>query len=108
MNVEEKHRLLEAVKGSGVPIEDALRTLDLPRATYYRWKRKARQNGMLGLKDLPSIPQRPWNRLLSQERDIVLNTALKKLELLRFRWNLSPVTGRFPAIAPGCRGPIGG
>ena len=81
MNVEEKHRLLEAVKGSGVPIEDALRTLDLPRATYYRWKRKARQNGMLGLKDLPSIPRRPWNRLLSQERDIVLNTALKKLEL---------------------------
>jgi len=81
MNAEEKHRLLEAVKGSGLPTEDALKTLDLPKATYYRWKKKAEQNGMLGLKDLPSIPRRPWNKLLDQERDIVLNTALKKLEL---------------------------
>lgn len=81
MNAEEKHRLLEAVKGSGLPTRDALRTLDVPKATYYRWKKKQAQNGMLGLTDKPSIPRRPWNKLLDQERDIVLNTALKKLEL---------------------------
>lgn len=80
MNADEKNRLLEAVKGSGLPIDDALKTLDLPKATYYRWKKKQSQNGMLGLTDKPSIPRRPWNRLLDQEKDIVLNTALKNLE----------------------------
>jgi transposase InsO family protein len=36
---------------------------------------------MLGLMDKPSRPKRQWNRLLDHEQDIVLNTALKKLEL---------------------------
>jgi putative transposase len=81
MNAEEKHRLLQAVKESGLPIEAALRTLDLPRATYFRWKKKQDQNGMLGLEDKPSIPRRPWNKLLEQECDLVLNTALKKTDL---------------------------
>lgn len=72
--------MLEAVAGSGLPIEDALRALDLPRATYYRWKKKREQNGMLGLRDKPSVPRRPWNKLLDLERDLVLNTALKHLE----------------------------
>lgn len=81
MKAEEKHRLLEAVQGSGLPVGDALKTLDLPRATYYRWKRHQDRNGVLGLRDKPSTPLRPWNRLLDQERDIVINTALKKTDL---------------------------
>jgi transposase InsO family protein len=81
MNESEKNQLLEAVKGSGLSVEDSLKALDLPKATYYRWKKKQEQNGMLGLKDKPSIPRRPWNKLLDLERDLVLNTALKKLEL---------------------------
>jgi len=81
MNAEEKNRLLQAVRSSGLPTGDALKMLDLPRATYYRWRRLERKNGILGLSDRPSIPRRPWNKLLEQERDIVLNTALKRLDL---------------------------
>lgn len=81
MNAEEKLRLIQAVEGSGLLKTDALKTLDLPKATYYRWKKKRDQNGVLGLEDRPSTPRRPWNKLLDQERDLVLNTALKKLEL---------------------------
>jgi transposase InsO family protein len=81
MSPEEKYQQLLAVQNSALRVADALRALDLPKATYYRWKKKFENNGMLGLRDRPSIPRRRWNQLLPHEEAIVLNTALKKTEL---------------------------
>jgi putative transposase len=80
MDAGEKHLLLKAVQESGLCIRDTLRSLDLPKATYYRWKKKYDQHGTLGLKDKPSVPRCPWNKLLDHEEALVMNTAMKKTD----------------------------
>ena len=42
MNIDEKLTLLRAVDQSGFPIQEAFQRLDIPRATYYRWRGKFR------------------------------------------------------------------
>ena len=74
-----KLELLRAVEGSGLPVAQALRRLDLPRSTYYRWKRRFRVHGVEGLRDnVPPEGGRVWNRLLPGEEEKITEVALKK------------------------------
>jgi len=61
MNVDEKLALLLAVEQSGFKITEALKRLDIPRTTYYRWRGKVRREGSVGLKDKKPTPKRQWN-----------------------------------------------
>jgi len=75
----EKLAVLRAVEGAGMPVRAALRALDVPASTYYRWRRKFRRQGFQGLDDLDPHDGRGrcvWNQLLEEEREKVLETAL--------------------------------
>ena len=76
-----KLEMLRAVEGCGLPVSQALRRLDLPRSTYYRWKRRFRAHGIDGLRDGdPHVGRngRVWNQLLPREEDRITEVALKK------------------------------
>lgn len=64
-----------AVENSGFKIKKALEAVDLPRSTYYDWKRRLEKDGAIGLKDKRPEPKRQWNALLQEEEDKILEIA---------------------------------
>jgi putative transposase len=81
MNVDEKMTLLLAVEKSGFAITDALRRLDVPRSTYYRWRSKLRREGLAGLSDKRPVPKNQWNKITPEEEGVILKVAEEKPEL---------------------------
>ncbi len=78
-----KHRKLEvisAVEGSGLPISQALSRIDVAVSTCYRWKRKFRRYGLEDLQDRSSGHIRPWNTILPEEREKIIEIALQHPE----------------------------
>jgi transposase len=76
MTAESKLEVLRAVQGAGLPVKRVLSQLVIARSTYYRWRQSFRQRGQLGLHDRPPMRARPWNQILPEERDKILETAL--------------------------------
>ena len=60
---------------------DILAELEIPRSTYYKWRKAFRTNSYEGLKRAPSARQKIWNRLLPQERKEILRVAKLHPEL---------------------------
>ena len=73
--MDEKLNFLMAVEESGFKVTEALKRLDIPRSTYYRWRAKFRKHGKEGLKDKPPLRKRNWNELLESERKIIDEVA---------------------------------
>ena len=76
MASEHKLEVLRAVEASDLPVQEVLDQLEIPRSTYYRWRRNFRRRGLPGLRDRPPGRGRVWNQILPQERDRVLEMAL--------------------------------
>jgi putative transposase len=83
MSKYEKMNAISMVEGSGLSISGALNKTGLPRTTFYRWKKKFRTMGISGLKDNKPKPRRPWNKLLPEQEDTILETATAALSLDR-------------------------
>ncbi len=81
MNVDEKMTLILAVEESGFKVTDALKRLDMPRSTYYRWRAKLRLEGLTGLKNRKPVPKKQWNSITPIEEDVILKIAEEKPEL---------------------------
>jgi len=81
MNIDEKLTLLRAVEESGFQIREACQRLDVPRATYYRWRAKFRRAGKEALADEHSRPKTQWNQLLNEELERILKIAEEFPEL---------------------------
>jgi transposase InsO family protein len=75
MNKSEKMDIIRQVESSGLIITQALKKLDMPRSTYYRWKHKLRTMGIHGLRDNKPYRARTWNQLLPHQEDEILKTA---------------------------------
>ena len=75
MSKDQKLDILRAVMSSDLPAQKALAILDVPRSTYYRWRRHWRRMGLAGLHD--SKPRRAacWNKLLPEQMDKILEIA---------------------------------
>jgi putative transposase len=71
----DKMKFIRLVEGSQTSISDALARYDVPRSTYYRWKRKLKKLGIKGLEDDKPHRARTWNQLLPQEVDKILEYA---------------------------------
>ena len=69
MSKDKKMDIIRSVESSGLSISQALKKLDMPRSTYYRWKQKLRTMGLQGLKDNTPHRSRAWNQLLPHEDD---------------------------------------
>ncbi|RLC61021.1 MAG: hypothetical protein DRI01_09185 [Chloroflexi bacterium] len=46
MSRNEKMKFVRLIEGSDLRISDSLVKYDMPRSTYYRWKRKLRTQGL--------------------------------------------------------------
>ena len=51
MSRNEKLKFIRLIESSQMSISDTLARYDVPRSTYYRWKRKLRTLGIRGLED---------------------------------------------------------
>jgi len=75
----QKLTILRAVEGSPLGVREALARLDVPVATYYRWRRKFRTGGRDALHDRDTHEgrrRRVWNQLLPAEREKILEIAM--------------------------------
>lgn len=75
MSKDQKLDILRAVMTSDLPAPKALAVLDIPRSTYYRWRRNWRRMGLSGLKDNKPRKVSSWNKLLPQQMDKILELA---------------------------------
>jgi ACT domain-containing protein len=51
MSRTEKMKFIRLIEGADMSIYDALAQYDVPRSTYYRWKRNLKTMGTRGLED---------------------------------------------------------
>jgi len=77
MTAEQKLQIIEQVQQSELPKRVALKRLGIAPSTYYRWRRAYERLGKRGLQDRSCGPQLVWNRILAEERDTVIEQALK-------------------------------
>jgi putative transposase len=75
MSSDQKMDIIRSIESSGLSISQALKKLDMPRSTYYRWKHKLRTIGLKGLKDNKPHRTRTWNQLLPYEDDTIFEVA---------------------------------
>jgi putative transposase len=81
MGVERKREVLDLVRRSPLSKTRTLQELGLPRSTYFRWQRRFRQQGEIGLVYRQPQPGTVWNRLKPQEEETLLREALRQPEL---------------------------
>jgi len=75
MSRTEKMKSIRLIEGADMSVSDALAKYDVPRSTYYRWKRNLKTMGMNGLKDNKPHRAITWNQLLSHQVDKILEYA---------------------------------
>lgn len=75
MSKSEKMKFIRLIEGSDLTISESLAKYDVPRSTYYRWKRKLKTMGIKGLEDNKPHRVRTWNQLLPQQVDKILEYA---------------------------------
>ena len=75
MSRNEKMKFIRLIEGSDLCISDALSKYDIPRSTYYRWKRNYRTIGINGLQDNRPVAWRVWNSLPPEQVDKLLEYA---------------------------------
>ena len=75
MRAEQKLTILRHVESCELPVREALARLDVPLSTYYRWRTSFRRFGIEGLRDKTVSQGKGWNRLLSEERETILDVA---------------------------------
>jgi putative transposase len=75
MSRAEKMKFIRLIEGADMSISDALAKYDVPRSTYYRWKRNLKTMGTRGLEDNKPHRARTWNQLLPHQVDTILEYA---------------------------------
>jgi putative transposase len=75
MSRNDKMNFIRLIEGSDLNISMALTKYDVPRSTYYRWKRKLKKTGLQGLEDNKPHRAKTWNQLLPWEVDKMLEYA---------------------------------
>lgn len=81
MGAERKWEVIDLVRRSLLSKRHTLEELGIPRSTYFRWQRRFRQQGEVGLVDRRPQPGTVWNRLTPQEEEAILREALRQPDL---------------------------
>ena len=76
----EKMEIIQMVEDSELSIKQTLKTLDVPKSTFYGWYQRYEAEGFDGLEDRNSGPRKFWNRIPDSERERVVKLALKSPE----------------------------
>jgi RNA-directed DNA polymerase len=78
MEPNRKQEVLELVRRAPVAKRRSLAALGLPRSSYYRWQRRWRAVGEVGLADRRPAPGTVWNKLRPQEEGAIHAEALRQ------------------------------
>lgn len=78
MRPERKREVIELVRRSPVAKKQTLFELGLSATTYYRWQRRYREQGEVGLVDRRPEPGTVWNRMKPEEENAILGAALRE------------------------------
>lgn len=81
MKPVEREEVIKKVEQYTGTKKELLSKLGISYSTYYSWKNKYAEEGIKGLEKQKTGPVRVWNRLLDDERDIVLTKARQHPEL---------------------------
>jgi putative transposase len=76
MTAAEKREAIRLVEESDLSARRTLRELQIPSATFYRWYRRYRDEGLDGLQPRPVAARRYWNRIPATVRQRVVDLAL--------------------------------
>jgi transposase InsO family protein len=77
----EKYELIQLVQNSDLSVRQTLDRLSINRSTFYNWLRRYENEGIEGLSDTPSKPNRIWNKIDKQHKQSMLELALTETEL---------------------------
>lgn len=72
----EKLEIIRIVEQSLRPAKQTLDQLGIARRTFYRWYDRFLEGGLEELEDLPSVPNRVWNRISAGIREQLVEMAL--------------------------------
>ena len=72
----EKLEIIRLVEQSALPVLRTLERLGIPRATFYRWYDLYQTGGPEALGDRHPRPDRVWNRIPDNVRELIVNLAL--------------------------------
>jgi transposase InsO family protein len=81
MSADKKHEVIELVRRSPLPKRATLAEMGLARSTFYRWQRRYREQGEVGLRDRKPEPGAVWNRLRPEEQEWIVQEALRQPDL---------------------------
>ncbi len=63
------------IKSSRLSVKDTCKLLKLSPRRYYRWKKNFQEHGIPGLEDKDTGPNLPYNKILPEEREAILEAA---------------------------------
>jgi len=81
MGPEKKREVIELVWRSPLSKRETLGELGVSRSTYYRWQKRFRKQGAVGLVNRRPQPGSVWNRLRPEEEEKILFEALQQPDL---------------------------
>ena len=81
MNEYLRKELIRDVEGQAGRRGHFLKELNIPRSTYYHWRRSYDEGGIIGLTKAKPVPKMVWNRISLNEESKVLEIAMLHPEL---------------------------
>ena len=76
----EKMEIIRIVEESELSVRKTLLELDVSRSSFYRWYKRYKEHGYLGLKNQDKGPKRFWNKIPDCEKKKVVRIALEHPE----------------------------
>jgi transposase InsO family protein len=81
MDAQGREELINTVEQQPGKRREVLKSLGIPPATYYQWRKMYNQTGIEGLTKSTTAAKQVWNRLTPPEKELVLTIARKHPEL---------------------------